>query len=115
MVVVVDVVVDGTITVPLTGLASIVVDEFDHIGTVPEIVLEAPSPVPVTRGIVVKLKEGIGVKTTGIVIFVEVWFPCPVSDGTELALVDGSGKVEDTVPLMTSQVVVEVKRIVDRV
>lgn len=52
-------------TVPTSG--CVVVVELDCVGADHKTVLDVPLPVPVTRGIVVKLKEGNGVNTRGIV------------------------------------------------
>lgn len=52
-------------TVPTPGI--MVVEEFDCVGVGQSSVVEVPLPAPVTRGIVVRLKEGNGVKIRGMV------------------------------------------------
>lgn len=66
------VVVDGTITVTLTVPVCVTVVAFDCAGLDPKIVLKVSLPVLVTRGMVVRLKEGKGVKMAGNVMVVEV-------------------------------------------
>lgn len=91
-------------TVPTTG--CVVVVKLDCVEVDHRTVMEVALPVPVTRGIVVKLKEGNGVKTRGIVNVVVdvVWLSDPVPAGKEVALIDRSGGMEDTVPLLTELV-----------
>lgn len=96
-----------TSTVPVT-VGCMIVEELDCVGVDQINVVEVPLPAPVTRGIVVKLKEGNGVKMRGMVKVVVGVACCsdPVSFGREVVLLDGNGALEDIVPLMTNRVVV---------
>lgn len=106
------VVVDGGI-VKVTSTVPIkvcVVDELNHAVSDPEAAPELLLCVPVTRGIVVKLKEGNGVKI-GTVKVVALWVSGPVSVGVDVSLNDGNGALVDTVLFIAERVMTDATRV----